>query len=204
MKTRDADLKFEWFNGESVVTIDPGNQHTYNDQYLCFNCHRRDVYGDIEETMTANGGTDPGDPTKPTNAALSRQRHAFFMDENANTWQLDSNSTLWDQHCRLCHGGDKLGAIHGSNSSYALRFLNGSSWGGTQATYSAPGNLSTTPPQDIVSPPYTAGKGTCYAANANGGGTPGEKVSACSSHSGGSPMIEGAQYDYQGKLNPGP
>jgi hypothetical protein len=200
MKTRDDALKFEWFIGTKtdgspvIATVDPGNQHTINDQYLCFNCHRRDVYGDIEETKTGNGGTDPGDPTLPGNAALSRQRHAQFMDTNANTWQLDSNSTLWDQHCRMCHGGDKLGAIHGSNSSYALRFLNGASWGGSQSTYTAPGNLSTTPP--------SSGAGTCYAANANGAGTPGEKVSTCSSHSGGSTMIEGAQYDYQGKYNP--
>jgi hypothetical protein len=191
MKTRDDALKFEWFNGTSVVTIDPGNQHTYNDQYLCFNCHRRDVYGDIEETKTANGGTDPGDPTFPALAGLSRQRHGQYMDDNANTWQLDSNSTLWDQHCRMCHGGDKLGAIHGSNSSFALRFLNGSSWGGSQATYTAPGNLST-----------TSAAGSCYAANANGGGTPGEKVSACSSHSGGTSILENAQYDYQGKYSP--
>jgi hypothetical protein len=134
---KDADtMQFYWFTGgaESNVTpVNPGLPTTVTKPkaYFCYNCHRRDVYGDK-------------DMASPANYLQSRQPHANYLDGDAHT--LNEALTNWKVHCRMCHGGDRLGGIHGTNlmttvtpsgsfpsatlsNQQGKRFLNGSAWG---------------------------------------------------------------------------
>jgi hypothetical protein len=181
LKSMDEDLQFEWYGGgdaTGITIINPRNDRAPVDatsgdtiNYFCFNCHRRDVYLDMD-----------GPPSSPDldNANQSRQPHGEYMDANSNT--KDPTTTLWPQHCRMCHGGDKMGAIHGSNAANAKRFLNGSSWGG---------NMDNVPYRATTSAP-----GTCYADNT--ATDPDEsRVDNCSSHTtGGTNYGTNATYDY--------
>lgn len=128
---KDADpMSFYWFAGGADTNIlgplQPGLPAVEKPvAYFCLNCHRRDVYGD--RLMR-----------DPTYGSQSRQAHANGIDSNANT--VDESKTRWGVHCRLCHAGDRVGGIHGTNlrstgtpaggsNQIGKRFLNGSAWG---------------------------------------------------------------------------
>jgi len=173
LKSLDTTLQFEWYNG-SVTTVNPQNNLTMGTSsatqpdltYLCFNCHRRDVYGD--------------DITQaPTNDVQSRVPHTYFYTKDGSH-VADNGLTVWPQHCRLCHGGDKLGGIHGTNITAAQgpnanegkRFLNGSSWDGNAR-------------------PTTSGGGACYTANKAD-----PTVDSCGKGHTGTTYTGNATYDY--------
>jgi len=68
---------------------------------FCFNCHRADVY-------MFNGNT------YPAYSNLSRVDHP---PNGLPRWARGRHyqTTAWGSPCFLCHGGDSLGGIHGSN-----------------------------------------------------------------------------------------
>jgi len=144
-------ITFNWFNGTSVVTVDsnyaagtaasPAWNSTYSPKEFCFNCHRRDVYGD---TGTNVGNTDFDNPnTTIVEASLSRVSHD--VTPNTNTYST-GNINRRGIVCMNCHGGTAIGALHGTTSrdsrdknlslitsgaSYrGKRFLNGATWVG--------------------------------------------------------------------------
>jgi len=93
----------------------------------------------------------------------------------------------WPQYCRQCHGGDKLGGIHGSNAAVgrasgqtlpqSFRFLNGGSWNGLALPTTGNSNM------------------TCYTISTA------TSVSGCTQHktAGGSTYTGApATYDYTG------
>lgn len=101
----------------TTITTSPGEAHQF-----CQNCHRRDVYGD--PTLTA-----------PPNAFFSRQPHPV----DRSTANALTALTTWGISCMNCHGGARIGGIHGSNlgkgkggvagSNYSgRRLLNGATW----------------------------------------------------------------------------
>jgi predicted CxxxxCH...CXXCH cytochrome family protein len=131
IKDGDDKLQFYWFTGgvdTNVSAQSPGFPTTVTKPkaYFCFNCHRRDVYGDKDQRS-------------PGNYLQSRQPHANYIDTNSNT--TNETLTKWGVHCRLCHAGDRIGGIHGTNLQTTVtpsgqktnlqgkRFLNGSAWG---------------------------------------------------------------------------
>lgn len=67
---------------------------------FCYNCHRRDVYGDV-------------DLQNPPYAALSRFTHPTERDHTQLSGEWGANqSGIW---CKNCHAGDTTGALHGTN-----------------------------------------------------------------------------------------
>jgi hypothetical protein len=123
----------------SDSSSDPKGPHGSNNKWLlrsnetgvgtavvfCYNCHRRDVYGD-----------DGYSPTSPT---LSRVSHPI----NNNHSGTPPKNGIW---CMNCHGGSVLGGMHGTNAGVGTaggtdpmgeRFLNGAAiLGITRATTS--------------------------------------------------------------------
>jgi hypothetical protein len=148
IKSADTDLVFEWFDTTGsdetqVSLIDYGAglddvatalvAGTTDDAYVCFNCHRADVYG---PELGAHGGGIPN------NEQLGRLKHGTLMWDkdggNIADPPGESGTTNFPQYCRNCHGGDKMGGLHGSNLAnnpagpdpepQSIRFLNGSTW----------------------------------------------------------------------------
>jgi len=85
---------------------------------FCYNCHRRDVYGDV-------------DLQNPPYASLSRFTHPTERDHTQLSGDWGSNqSGIW---CKNCHAGDSTGSMHGTNrgvGAYGLtplgaRLMNG-------------------------------------------------------------------------------
>jgi hypothetical protein len=152
--------------------VDPGNASVPSDEVIfCFNCHRRDVYGDTN-LLT------------PGNEDFARVPHGTgFYAEDSRTylWYSKADDNEWPWHCANCHGADKMGSLHGTNQSNGIRFLNGASWGGDQTGNNNRGQATTS----------TLGK--CYANNA---GSETAYVGTCGSHSSGSPYGANANYDY--------
>ena len=113
---------------------------------LCVNCHRRDVYGDLDHTA-------------PAYYAYARQEHPIDMGKNHS---LESGYvSKWGIPCMNCHGGARIGGIHGSNlgkgaggsgGSYSgKRLLNGSNWYAvTRSTTAAAGQCWTKGSADAV------------------------------------------------------
>ncbi len=132
----DLDLNFQWWNGTSVITVTPnkvavgGSTSAFaTPKIFCFNCHRRDVYGD--ENL---------DGVTATYANLARVSHD--PTGNANTFE-SGGTNKWGILCMNCHGGGDLGVIHGTNAGKGAsgnsfrgkRFLYGATWTGvTRAT----------------------------------------------------------------------
>jgi hypothetical protein len=135
LKDADVGLKFEWDNGTSVGTVNYGaaidnGAHALGATdiaYFCFNCHRADVYGSVATAV--NGSV-------PTQTLLSRVSHGQMWVADGANIAKPANLPKWPQYCRHCHGGDKLGGIHGSNAArvkgdavpQSVRFLNGATW----------------------------------------------------------------------------
>jgi len=114
---------FLFYNGTAVATV----TYTPNVNNLCLNCHRRDAYGDLNlyPSITVAPATYP------------RQGHP--PDSGDKTSLSDNNK--WGIPCMNCHGGARIGQIHGSNlglgrlagaaagASYSgRRLLAGSTW----------------------------------------------------------------------------
>ncbi|HBA89823.1 MAG TPA: hypothetical protein DCZ75_18085 [Geobacter sp.] len=177
---KDADtMSFYYFAGGAetnvIGPIAPGlpTSVAKPKAYFCYNCHRRDVYGDK-------------DMKSPGYYLQSRQPHANYMDTNANT--VDDAKTKWGVHCRMCHGGDVVGGIHGTNRRHTStpsggsndvgkRFLNGSAWG----THTLGVKRSTT---QVV--------GGCYTL-----GSPADaSVDNCAHNHSGTAYVNKATYDY--------
>jgi len=70
-------------------------------EVLCYNCHRREVYGDV-------------DLPDPPYQDLSRFRHPGEEDHTQTQGPWGTNP--WGIWCMNCHGGDTLGGIHGTNA----------------------------------------------------------------------------------------
>jgi hypothetical protein len=132
LKDADTALKFEWDNGTSVavvnyaVSLDSGGKvlGAADKAYFCFNCHRADVYGSYAGVAAK---------ATPNQTLLSRVSHGqMWVADGSNIATMPK----WPQYCRHCHGGDKIGGIHGSNAArvagdavpQSIRFLNGATW----------------------------------------------------------------------------
>lgn len=114
---------FLFYNGTaSTPTSVAAVSYTPDAYNMCLNCHRRDVYGDYNVTA-------------PALNLYPRQEHPVDKGKN-HSLQYRSN---WGIPCMNCHGGARIGQIHGSNlgignggataASYSgRRLLAGSSW----------------------------------------------------------------------------
>jgi hypothetical protein len=188
IKSLDTDLSFDWFDGSAVVTRKPNTGAVT--AIFCFNCHRRDVYGDLNNytdntaypgntiayrsfsRLAHSGNTGTGHPDGLTLTG-------FYTQDN----RLTAIGTLkWaDISCRHCHAGDKVGGIHGTNAvatnsgapnngkGQGKRFLNGASWNG----YNMP----------------ATGTVTCYTVGTN-------SVSTCGRGSATNNTTSGVLYNY--------
>lgn len=87
-------------------------------EVLCYNCHRRDVYGDA-------------DLINPPNRKYSRFSHPRVPLHTYTSGRWGTNP--WGIWCMNCHGGDDRGGIHGTNrdvgqfgdTPLGKRFMNG-------------------------------------------------------------------------------
>jgi hypothetical protein len=143
LKSVDAGAQFEWYDGNSVVAVDPQNTGALETNF-CYNCHRRDVYGG--RSATAGATPDVSGTSAPFSGGLqTRIPHNVHMDANNSTWPpVGTYYTSWPQYCRMCHAGTDIGTIHGTNWTSKItenfgsaplntraqgkRFLNGASW----------------------------------------------------------------------------
>ncbi len=131
-------------------------------QNFCYNCHRRDVYGD-------EGYIGPY-------ANYSRVPHPVDgLGVNSPPYQsganLGNNSNKWGILCLTCHGGEVTGGIHGTNTGPGTgggiddlgeRMLNGASLiGTTRATTLSEVRLWVKNIQDAVNN-WDTGIGGCY------------------------------------------
>lgn len=151
IKSLDSDLSFEWYDGSATLaTIKPNTGAV--SAIFCFNCHRRDVYGDLNSYADTTGIAT----NQIAYRSFSRQAHsgdtgtghpdrlALKGMHNDDTGRCAKVDTLvWkDISCRHCHAGDKVGGIHGTNAvatksnapnvgkGQGKRFLNGATWAG--------------------------------------------------------------------------
>ncbi|WP_279342400.1 CxxxxCH/CxxCH domain-containing protein [Geotalea sp. SG265] len=183
IKDADVSLQFEWMSNKggsaSYATV---NYSTYltastDKGYFCFNCHRADVYGS-EATAAAKAA--------PANEALGRIKHGSSMwlkdGSNIALSRGTTNGTYFAQYCRHCHGGDKIGGIHGSNMAngrgtdavpQSRRFLNGATWNGLGLPTTASGSISC----------YTIGTANNVSqCTHHGGSTPGTYTGAAANY----------------------
>jgi hypothetical protein len=117
MLKKGISQRFLFWNGSSVTTINY-TPDTYNS---CLNCHRRDVYGDFNYW-------------NHTYKLYPRQEHPIDKGKNHSF----KKRPKWGIVCMNCHGGARIGGIHGLNmgkgnngsaGSYSgKRLLAGSSW----------------------------------------------------------------------------
>lgn len=146
-----------------------GNASVSSTAIFCYNCHNREVYGDINDVAF---GTD----NVTFKDTWTRFPHRWWLNQNGN--HLDNNANNWGIFCRNCHGGDKLGGIHGTNRGVGTsgttmvgkRFLNGAGVAGWTV-----GNTTTD-------------SGVFYAKASN------DEVTNCSRHSTGQTWT--AQYNF--------
>ena len=131
LKDVDTKLSFEWYNG-TLNAITPNsdiNMTTNEKNIFCYNCHRRDVYHNNQYLTSANSAQSKVDH----NELICVGNGLFLEPQN---W-LPVGWQIW---CKHCHGGDKVGGIHGTNITFTSgrtemtgvkkRFLNGASWAG--------------------------------------------------------------------------
>jgi len=134
---------FLFWNGTSTATV----TYTPDANNLCLNCHRRNVYGDqaFFPTITAAPGN------------YARQGHPA---DSGNHSSLEDRNK-WGIVCMNCHGGARIGQIHGSNlgkggggvgASYSgRRLLAGSTWYAvTRSSTTAAGSCWTKGSTDAV------------------------------------------------------
>jgi hypothetical protein len=151
IKSLDTELSFDWYDGSATLaTITPNTGAVA--AIFCFNCHRRDVYGDLNNYTDATAIAS----NKIAYRSFSRQAHSglsgtshpdgltlkgMYNDDSGRCAKVDT--LIWaDISCRHCHAGDKVGGIHGTNAvatkanapnvgkGQGKRFLNGATWAG--------------------------------------------------------------------------
>jgi hypothetical protein len=157
LKESTASLVFNWWTGNketpnnSLINITPNNENigkaVYTPEIFCYNCHRRDIYGDVGLSGAANNSNETPNFAE---SLLSRVPHD--PTGNSSTYAA-ATVNKWGIVCMNCHGGDSLGGIHGSSAQIGRvtttggagatygannrgeRFLNGATWiGVTRAT----------------------------------------------------------------------
>jgi predicted CXXCH cytochrome family protein len=147
---------------------------------LCYNCHRREVYGDIDHDATLNPNPDGalyGDDLSGNDYHLwSRFPHRWYLDANAGH-RDPAKQSRWNIWCMTCHGGDTLGGIHGTDRSdvgtgtteIGRRFLNGATIAGWTAgtTTTNSGELRTKSSTDNVDRCAKHSVGKSWTANYN-------------------------------------
>ena len=140
MLTKGKTQTFLFWDGTNVQTINY-TPDTYN---FCLNCHRRDVYGDYNYW---------GQPY----SNYPRQEHPIDKGKNHSF----KKRPKWGIVCMNCHGGARIGGIHGLNlgkgdngnaGSYSgKRLLAGSSWYAvTRSSTTQPGSCWTKANTDAV------------------------------------------------------
>ncbi|MBK5276770.1 MAG: hypothetical protein JJE30_17210 [Desulfuromonadales bacterium] len=149
LKSLDTTLSFDWYDGSATIATKTPNTGAVA-AIFCFNCHRRDVYGDLNSYTDATAIAT----NKIAFRSFSRQVHSgttshpdglsltgMFNDDSGRCVQ--TSTLVWgDISCRHCHAGDKVGGIHGTNAvatkssapnfgkGQGKRFLNGATWAG--------------------------------------------------------------------------
>lgn len=164
---------YDYSTGDGTTIAVSATEKTF-----CFNCHRADIYGPLNQSVT------------PTKAYYARQPHIASFG-GGHPWQ-EANLPKQGIHCMHCHGGGVAGGLHGSSwgknpwgygmaasaGSYSgRRLLNGATWvaltrGGTTAF------------------------GTCWT---DGTVT---KMSSCTQHTMGQNMTAYSTYDYESGSDP--
>ncbi len=112
-----------------------GNASVSSTAIFCYNCHAREVYGDMNDYAVTDNIT--------FKHLWSRFNHrAGFISRNTNHYQtgagMSNDANRWGIWCMTCHGGDVLGGIHGTNRGVGTsgttilgkRFLNGAAVAG--------------------------------------------------------------------------
>jgi len=127
LKETTASLSFKWFNGNTVQTLTPNNNavgngtaSTATKAVFCFNCHRRDVYGDVGLTGATADANNSG--TTVADALMSRVSHDPTADNNT---YASGNVGNWGIVCMNCHGGDSMGGLHGADNMKARDYSTG-------------------------------------------------------------------------------
>ena len=164
LKEADPNISFEWWFNDTVETVEPNklmrvNQDANTNQSLtatavifCYNCHRRDVYGDV---LQEGAAADNPDIAGALTSTQNRVPHDVTSHKSTYTDGFGSKAgwngaaANWGEFpgivCMTCHGGDSLGGMHGTNAKLGAgdtdnrgeRFLNGATWRGvTRATTS--------------------------------------------------------------------
>lgn len=117
LKETTTAVSFDWWDGTSVQTLTPndeavgnGTAVTVTKEVICFNCHRRDVYGDVGLTG-ATADADNANTTVSPDALMGRVNHDPTGDNNSYS---SGNVNKWGIVCMNCHGGDSLGGLHGA------------------------------------------------------------------------------------------
>lgn len=153
LKESTAGLTFNWWTGtvaspnNSVISISPNNETIgtgiYTPEVFCYNCHRRDVYGDVN--MGGANADNSNETPGFVDALLSRISHDPSAD--SDTYK-STRINKWGIVCMNCHAGDSLGGAHGTGAGVPRvdvsgnyvpggisgtrprgeRFLNGASW----------------------------------------------------------------------------
>ncbi len=140
-----------YYKGASAVA-DGGVPNTGDTKNFCLNCHRADVYGLVTSGGNSNGiSCNNTDQTTQVNPILygnlSRVTHPVDNNPESNSVS-DGALTRFGVYCLQCHGGEGIGAIHGTNalrgpnlngdSFRGKRFLAGATWfGHTRASTTA-------------------------------------------------------------------
>ncbi len=97
-------------------------------QYVCYNCHRADVYGTAEDEGSSNSENfSASGPLNdfnnlyaykegPRNNKLSRQPHGASVLYGTAHCQIPTQKFgTWGIFCKNCHLGERMGAVHGTN-----------------------------------------------------------------------------------------
>lgn len=143
-----------------------GPEPVSSTEIFCYNCHRRDVYGDINDT-------------EPDNATLkhawSRFPHRLYLASREVHRSNDLNR--WGIWCMSCHAGDVLGGVHGTNRAAGIlgatdigkRMLNGAATAGWTAgtTSFGSGGWFGKEAEDEVNLCTCHGAGVAWTANYN-------------------------------------
>lgn len=127
LKNATTGTSFDWWDGTTVQTLTPnsgavgnGTAGTATAAVFCFNCHRRDVYGDVGLTGSTADANNPS--TTVTDALMSRISHDPTGDDNT---YAAGNVSKWGIVCMNCHGGGSLGGLHGANDMKARDYSTG-------------------------------------------------------------------------------
>jgi len=178
------------FKMASNVPIDPNVSMfagTSTKTNFCLNCHRFEAYGDFQTSAYYADSTASGYPRVQHPPGLQPQHYE------------DSSTLALLTPCLACHGGARIGSIHGSNNGK-----------GHTSDYAggAPGALSYSGKRLLngatlvgITRPSKGSSGTCFIKSRE------DSVNVCAyAHQNSSqyyrPKISGAAYDYESGADP--